>query len=128
MLASGEPRLLSAMAGAAARYGHAMHPETATQPAVELAHRLLHSAGSGWADRVFCLDDGYAQGRPGLPACTQDSMSSRRKGYAEKQHVLSHTALCFAMSLCPASVCSESSGLGVKVAGLSSMCWQVHGH
>ena len=55
------------MAAAAARYGHVMHPETATEPSVALAQRLLHSAGSGWANRVFYSDDGCAlvQGRAG---------------------------------------------------------------
>ena len=53
-----QPRLVAAMAGAAARYGHVMHPETATEPAVELAQKLLSSAGRGWADRVFYSDDG----------------------------------------------------------------------
>ena len=53
-----QPRLVAAMATAAARYGHVMHPETASQPAVELAQRLLSSAGRGWARRVFYSDDG----------------------------------------------------------------------
>ena len=58
-----QPRLVAAMASAAARYGHVMHPETATEPTVELAERLLHSAGQGWASRVFFSDDGYVPGR-----------------------------------------------------------------
>ena len=53
-----QPRLVAAMAGAAARYGHVMHPETASEPAVQLATKLLSSAGQGWADRVFYSDDG----------------------------------------------------------------------
>ncbi len=53
-----QPRLVAAMARAAARYGHVMHPEIATEPAVELAQKLLSSAGRGWADRVFYSDDG----------------------------------------------------------------------
>ena len=53
-----QPRLVAALATAAARYGHVMHPETASEPAVHLARKLLSSAGQGWADRVFYSDDG----------------------------------------------------------------------
>ena len=56
-----QPRLVKAMAEAAGRYGHVMHPETAHEPAVGLAERLLSGVGRGWAERVFYSDDGWVQ-------------------------------------------------------------------
>lgn len=47
------------MAQAAGRYGHVMHPETAYEPAVGLAERLLSTVGRPWASRVFYSDDGW---------------------------------------------------------------------
>ena len=52
------PELLGAMAHAAARYGHVIHPETAVEPSAALAEALVRTAGAGWADRAFFSDDG----------------------------------------------------------------------
>lgn len=58
------PRLASAAAYAAGRYGHVLFPGAANAPALELTERLLgrtpHSftAPGHWADRVFFSDDG----------------------------------------------------------------------
>ena len=41
-----------------ARYGHVIHPHTATEPTFDLAQLLLRSVGKGWASRVFYSDDG----------------------------------------------------------------------
>ena len=53
-----QPHLVRALAEAAGQYGHVMHPETAHEPALGLAERLLGLVGQGWADRVFFSDDG----------------------------------------------------------------------
>ena len=55
-----QPRLTQALAYAAARYGHVMHPENAHEPAVACAEALLGGVGRGWADRVFFSADGCA--------------------------------------------------------------------
>ena len=55
-----QPRLVRAMAEAAGRYGHVMHPETSCEPVIQLAERLLSGVGQGWASRVFYSDDGCA--------------------------------------------------------------------
>lgn len=55
-----QPRLTQALAYAAARYGHVMHPENAHEPAVACAEALLGGVGHGWADRVFFSADGCA--------------------------------------------------------------------
>ena len=52
------PRLTSALAAGAARYGHVMHPEVAIEPALAVARRLLDGPGRGWGARVFFSDDG----------------------------------------------------------------------
>lgn len=60
----GHPRLASAAAYAAGRYGHVLFPGAANAPALELAERLLgrrphaFAAPGAWADRVFFSDDG----------------------------------------------------------------------
>lgn len=61
-----QPRLTRALAYAAARYGHVMHPENAHEPAVACAEALLGGVGHGWADRVFFSADGCA---PPLQLC-----------------------------------------------------------
>ncbi len=55
-----QPRLTQALAYAAARYGHVMHPENAHEPAVACSEALLGGVGRGWADRVFFSADGCA--------------------------------------------------------------------
>jgi len=52
------PAVTRAMAYASGRYGHVLFPETVSQPALALAHRLLDGPGKGWATRVFYSDDG----------------------------------------------------------------------
>ena len=50
---------LAQVAGhATGRYGHVIHPETATEAVVGCAEKLLEAVGGGWADRVFFSDDG----------------------------------------------------------------------
>ena len=50
---------LAQVAGhATGRYGHVIHPETATEAVVGCAEKLLEVVGGGWADRVFFSDDG----------------------------------------------------------------------
>ncbi|KAK9811108.1 hypothetical protein WJX73_003299 [Symbiochloris irregularis] len=61
-----QPRLVRKMAEAAGTYGHVMHPETAHEPALGLAERLLSCVGQGWADRVFYSDDGSTAVEVGL--------------------------------------------------------------
>ena len=55
-----QPRLTQALAYAAARYGHVMHPENAHEPAVACTEALLGGVGRGWAERVFFSADGCA--------------------------------------------------------------------
>lgn len=50
--------LSSAIAHAAARYGHVMFPENAHKPALDLTEMLLARAGAGWASRAFFSDNG----------------------------------------------------------------------
>ncbi|CAL8463526.1 g3060 [Coccomyxa elongata] len=79
-----QPRLTQALAYAAARYGHVMHPENAHEPAVACAEALLGGVGRGWADRVFFSADGssaveialkmafrtYMHSNPGAEQCS----------------------------------------------------------
>jgi len=53
-------RLARALAAAAARYGHVIHPEAAHEPGVRAAKLLLGPGGPGrgWASRVFWSDNG----------------------------------------------------------------------
>ena len=51
-------RLVREMMKGVARYGHVIHPNTATEPTLELAQLLLQSVGKGWASRVFYSDNG----------------------------------------------------------------------
>lgn len=51
-------RLVRETLKGAARYGHVIHPNTATEPTQKLADLLLNSVGKGWASRVFYSDDG----------------------------------------------------------------------
>lgn len=55
-----QPRLHQSIAYSAARYGHVMHPENASEPVVACAEALLGSVGKGWAHRVFFSADGCA--------------------------------------------------------------------
>lgn len=52
------PRLTIAAAEAAGRYGHVLFPSGTHAPALELAEKLLHTVGKGWAERVFYSDNG----------------------------------------------------------------------
>ncbi|KAI9320392.1 hypothetical protein BX666DRAFT_2080705 [Dichotomocladium elegans] len=58
------PRLTRAAAGAAGRYGHVMFPETANEPALGLAERVLDH--DTWASRVFISDNGSTAIEVGL--------------------------------------------------------------
>jgi len=50
---------LAQVAGyATGRFGHLLHPETASEPVVACAEKLLQVAGGSWASRVFFSDDG----------------------------------------------------------------------
>ena len=53
-----QPQLQQSIGHAAARYGHVMHPENASEPTVACAEALLSSVGKGWAERVFYSADG----------------------------------------------------------------------
>ncbi|KAI7875381.1 PLP-dependent transferase [Lichtheimia hyalospora FSU 10163] len=55
-LGHANPRLTLAAAAAAGRYGHVMFPETANEPALSLAERILEK--DTWAQRVFFSDNG----------------------------------------------------------------------
>ena len=55
-----QPQLHQSIAYSAARYGHVMHPENASEPVVACAEALLGSVGKGWAQRVFFSADGCA--------------------------------------------------------------------
>ncbi|KAI9496590.1 hypothetical protein BDB00DRAFT_807931 [Zychaea mexicana] len=55
-LGHANPQLTLAAARAAGRYGHVMFPETANEPAMSLAERIL--AKDTWASRVFFSDNG----------------------------------------------------------------------
>ena len=55
-----QPQLHQSIAYSAARYGHVMHPENASEPVVACAEALLGSVGKGWAHRVFFSADGCA--------------------------------------------------------------------
>ena len=46
------------VAHAAGRYGHVIHPETASEPVVACAEKLLATVGAGWASKVFFSDNG----------------------------------------------------------------------
>ncbi|KAJ3185697.1 hypothetical protein HDU85_001051 [Gaertneriomyces sp. JEL0708] len=50
--------LTMAAARASGRYGHVIFPECVNEPSLQLAERLLETAGSGWASRVFYSDNG----------------------------------------------------------------------
>lgn len=50
--------LTLAAAHAAGRYGHVLFPSGTNAPALNLAEKLLQTAGKGWADRVFYSDNG----------------------------------------------------------------------
>lgn len=56
----GSARLSHAVAAACGRYGHVLFPEHVHQPALDVAKRLLETAGKGWAGRVFYTDNGSA--------------------------------------------------------------------
>ncbi|KAI9268299.1 pyridoxal phosphate-dependent transferase [Phascolomyces articulosus] len=55
-LGHANPKLTMAAAHAAGRYGHVMFPETANEPAMALAERVLEN--DKWASRVFISDNG----------------------------------------------------------------------
>ncbi|KAI7852566.1 hypothetical protein BDC45DRAFT_443690 [Circinella umbellata] len=55
-LGHANPKLTMAAAKAAGRYGHVMFPETANEPAMSLAERILEN--DTWASRVFISDNG----------------------------------------------------------------------
>ena len=59
-----QPQLHQSIAYSAARYGHVMHPENASEPVVACAEALLGSVGKGWAHRVFFSADGWAKPHP----------------------------------------------------------------
>ena len=56
-----QPRLVQALATAAARYSHVMFPENASAPAVAAARALLGGVGANWAQRVYFSADGCAR-------------------------------------------------------------------
>lgn len=57
-LKHGDIGLSNALAHAASRYGHVLFPEQVHQPAIQLAEKLLDTAGKGWARKVFYSDNG----------------------------------------------------------------------
>lgn len=57
-LGHANPKLTTAAAHAAGRYGHVIFPLVVHEPALELAETLLNSQGKGWASKVFFSDNG----------------------------------------------------------------------
>eukprot|EP00842_Homolaphlyctis_polyrhiza_P006664 jgi/Hompol1/699/HPOL_005386-RA len=74
----GSVELAKAAANAAGRYGHVIFPEVVHEPALNLADRLLQTAGINWASRVFFSDDGSTAIEVALKMAFKKTVTSRK--------------------------------------------------
>ena len=82
-LGHANPQLTMAAAKAAGRYGHVMFPETANEPAMSLAERILEN--DKWASRVFISDNGSTAIEVALKMALR--ATAIRYGWSDSTHI-----------------------------------------